>query len=379
MKVIHIHSDLKFVFESQKFEGKYFENLIIIINNIQKYEGPYKECAHFFKYNPKTVNKIVKLCEGADLVILYDLDTIKTQIAIKLPPTIMIAWRFFGYELYRKDAKQYLSSITIKANQLNHLQNFKEAISKLYSQAITNFFWGNLELQFQQAVRRINIFLGTSLEEYNDLKVKWPELPNYVKLPFSRKYTSEGYIAGNKEKLVILGNNKSVYNNHLDIINIINVSSKQNQYKFVLIYNYGPESNYSSYVRASVKDKQNYCCIEKFMPYKQLFELYQRAGSAVFNGYRQMALGNIFLALGQGVKVYLNNRNIVMQWLQNEGFKVFPINELAFDLENDNTLLHARDAQHNFELLHKFQNSYNVGQFQQVISSLMDEKAFIDQ
>jgi hypothetical protein len=364
LKAVHIHTDLKFIIETQKFEGQYFENQVVIINNQRSYSGPYKENAIFFNYAPQNVSRIVKLCEGADLVILYDLDIIKCQIALMLPEGLTIAWRFFGYELYKRNPTPYFSIATQNALALDRIQRLRKTLHSFITSVKMGLIWGyDSDSYFKEAISRIHIFLGVIREEYILLKDQLPELPVFVKIPMTHTNITESK-SSIKEKLVIVGNNRSPYNNHLDIIDIIDASSANVHYQFIMLFNYGPEGNYSRCVRKSAKGKKYYNIVENFMPFNELCDLYQRASAAIFNGYRQMALGNIFLAISYKVKLYLNDENPVTHWLKNQGFEVYPIKYLADDLVNGNLCLTDETGNHNYDLLTKIQDSYKTEDFQ---------------
>ena len=94
--------------------------------------------------------------------------------------------------------------------------------------------------------------------------------------------------------------------------------------------------------------------------------------AAVFNAYRQMAMANIFTALQNGVKVYLNNKNITMQWLLNEGFIIYSIDDFAQDLENGNIVLTEDAAKQNSERLHKMVETYTFEDFQNKLVTLIN-------
>jgi hypothetical protein len=364
LKAIHIHTDLKFIIETQKYEGNYFENQVIIINNQRSYTGTYEENAIFFNYAPKSVIQIVKLCEGADLVVLYDLDIIKCQIALKLHPGVTIAWRFFGYEWYKRNPKPYLSIQTQNASALTRLQKLNKTLHSFITNVKTGLVWGYYsDSYFMEAILRVHIFLGVIREEYILLKEQLPELPVFVRIPMTHTNIAESN-SSIKEKLVILGNNRSVYNNHLDIIEIIDSSSDHADYKFILLFNYGPQGTYSRSVCKAIKGKEYYDIVDNFMPFNELCDIYQRASAAIFNGYRQMALGNIFLAISYKVKLYLNDRSPVLHWLKNQGFNIYSIDYLADDLVNDNLRLTDEIANHNYNLLTRIQESYRTVDFQ---------------
>src|SRR5690625_6779382 len=106
----HIHTDIKFVNSIGRFEGGNFVNINIFISDDTKlYKTLDPETLHF---KSTDLDKLVKQCKDADLVVLYDLDNLKSKIALLLPKSVKIAWRFFGYELYSKNREDYISNIT---------------------------------------------------------------------------------------------------------------------------------------------------------------------------------------------------------------------------------------------------------------------------
>ncbi len=376
MIVYHIHTDLKFISGTARFEGKYFENQIIIIGDSNDYNGSYKNNARWFNSSRESVLKIIEICTNADLVVLYDLDFIKCKIALGLPARTKIAWRFFGYELYNREAKLYSSTLTQQSLRLNKTQLIKKILPHIVNAIRSHLKWGFYpNANFAKAVNRINFFLGLSQEEYNYLLTRWPDLPAFVKLPvflsdLSPEIISEFYL---KEKSIIVGNSRSFLNNNLDVIDIIDSSEKHNQYQFVLLFNYGMESNYSYKIRDAVRGKKYYKVINDFMTLDKLDNLYQIASAAIFNVYRQMALGNIFIALRSGVKLYLSNKNIITQWLRKEGFIIYSIDDLAKDLDSDNISLSIDEAKYNAEQLRKMVKAYTTDDFQRTLYSLIKD------
>ena len=94
LKAIHIHTDYKFVSSSDMFEGELFENEIIIFQNKEPFKGNIHYKSILLKTTIKDIEKAIEICKNADLVVMYDLNTIKCHIALALPDKIKIAWRF---------------------------------------------------------------------------------------------------------------------------------------------------------------------------------------------------------------------------------------------------------------------------------------------
>jgi hypothetical protein len=110
------------------------------------------------------------------------------------------------------------------------------------------------------------------------------------------------------------------------------------------------------------------------MPYESYFDLVGGAKAAVFNCYRQMAMGNIFEFLNSGIKIYLSNHNIIYQWLKDLGLKIFTIEEFVSDLESDNLELSSEDKERNISTLIYILSHFNEEQFVIDITSTVKNK-----
>jgi hypothetical protein len=363
MLAYHIHTDLKFLKGTNKFHGAGFENRNIIIgNNLDS--GEFINGELVFDYTPASISKIVSICKKADLVVLYDLDLIKSAIALQLPRDLRIAWRFFGYELYKRTPDLYASDLTLRVCRLNPGQK----LTKVYYDSKRYFnqrlVWGCDEDRFfTRAVERIDYFLGFSQEEYDGLLETWPNLPEFIRLPLSLTFTDDQGCCETKGNSIIVGNNRSMYNNHLDILQIIDSAARHTDYQFILLLSYGPDGKYYKELLKTVAGKKYYKIIENFMPFSQLRDHHLAATAAVFNGFRQMALGNIFLAMATGVKIYLNPKNVIMHWLKREGFDIYPVEDFSNDLANDNLTLNSEEILKNKSALVKLQESYTNENF----------------
>lgn len=376
LKVIHIHTDYKFVSGSNIFDGEIFDNEVIIFQNKESYKGKIQHKTILLKTTNRDLNKAVKICINSDLVVLYDLNNIKYRIALSLPSNIKIAWRFFGYELYGRKKELFLSE--------KSLTNSSQK-KKVYIRSLLKFYHylkykENLNYIFDKAVKRINYMLVLSNEEYNFLKDNWNNLPEFIKLP--HRYFEETLripTAKKKEKNripnIVIGNNRSSYNNHLDVIELVDNNPAKSNYNFTLLFNYGPTGQYYNAVKNKVQNKPYYTLIDDFIPPDEFDNFYRNISTLVINGYRQMAGANILLAIRNGVKVYLNDKNIFKKWLENEGISVFSITDLDKDLKDGNIQLNYDIAHKNLEQLKKFSERYTKEDFQKVMYNKIVDKS----
>jgi len=364
LKAIHIHTDYSFVTDSYLFDGELFENETIIFQKKEPFNRSFKHKPILLNYRIRDIKKAIEICKNSDLVVLYDLNMIKCLIALALPYKVKVAWRFFGYELYRRKKELFLSEKSFK-----FIQQKKK---KIYYPLLKIYYYLKYKYIFDKAVKRINYMLVLSNEEYSFLKNIYKTLPEFIQLPHI--FFEETLTLPNTKKkdnntppTIVIGNNRSSYNNHLDVIELIENNPAKLNYNFTLLFNYGQTGRYYKEVKNRVKNKPYFNLIEDFIPPEEFNDFYQNISALVINSYRQMAAANIFLALRNGVKVYLNEKNFLMQWLKNEGIIVFSFADFDKDLKDGNIQLDYETAEKNLEKLKQFSKKYTKEDFQKII------------
>lgn len=365
--VYHIHTDLKFAVEVSYFLKHLFDNRYIILSNTKTVKCSISEYKTY-KNTYRGANQLLKDMADASYVVLYDLTPIKSYIANRLPNTVKIFWRFFGYELYRQP---YLKKeIVFSKYDLPYIENPKKnsitlSLRKIVSRLI-HAFDPDPEKEFEKAKHRIDYFFCLAKEEYDYLS-KFTSLPPCIVIPRT------GYLLDSKNatknNTIIIGNNRSPYNNHLEVFHLISKIDKKilEKFNYTLLLNYGNQGNYLQQVIERYSNIATARIIDDFMPIEDFRTLYDSAAALVINGYRQMAMGNIMTALAKGVKVYLNPKNCMYSWALNEGFKVFDVNDLAVDIENDNIYLSEEDMAHNKTVYSGLADKYSVKEFSEKI------------
>lgn len=372
LRIVHIHSDFKFLNDIYRYECEHFENLLIIIGEKSDNNKKYHNTALFFSPTKKSLGRIIKICQDANLIVLNDLTQFGCKIVLALPQNIKIAWRFFGHELYGKKKKLFLSEKTKQIWQPGFSKFFllvKKKIAILFKNAMTGQY--HKKQDFEIAVQRINLFFGLFKDEYLLLKTFWPSLPPFLGLSIGLNKVNFRNIDCPKKSMIILGNSRNNFNNHADIIDIVESLSHPKNISFKLLFNYGVESPYAEEIRRRALKIPTVEIVNDFMSAEAFEDLYKNASALVLNAYRQMAVGNILAAFRNGVKVYLNEKNITMQWLLREGFFVFPITSLANDIEKDNFKLTPAEIEHNIAQLAKLMNSYTKEDFQNELYELV--------
>ncbi len=109
-KVIHIHSDHKFIMDSERYMGEFFVNEILILGTKNSSNTEYHDKALFFDPKLEYLNDILAIVNTADVLVIYSLDFYKSLIVNRVDKRIKIIWRFFGTELYSRKLHLYLST-----------------------------------------------------------------------------------------------------------------------------------------------------------------------------------------------------------------------------------------------------------------------------
>jgi hypothetical protein len=168
------------------------------------------------------------------------------------------------------------------------------------------------------------------------LKFKLPpflQLSVFVKAP-SEIFATE--ILGNG---IWLGNSAAPENNHLDILRLFQKLGYTGE--MVMPFSYSGNEKYSKAIKSFVLESGTLVkFLDNFLNYDDYIGQMIGCRTAVYNSYRQMAMGNILISLKYGLKVYMNNNNPYLAWFALNGFKIYSVQEnLAADIrENDLSL-----------------------------------------
>lgn len=369
IKVCHIHTDPKFGM-NQGFNHEMFDNRIYYLLSEYDFNGVQHNCKTGEKLllSRASMRKVISAANECDVVVLYLLSTTTAYITKKLRKDIIVIWRFFGTELYGKLGNKMYSPLTLsdKSPNIPRSNLFSSIKEKL---KLTYLYCWNLNGLFEEAVKRADAVAMLYQKEY-DFLTKYFQLPKFIQLSYARHDTLSP--DATKTKTIIIGNSRNRYNNHLDILEI--VKDNVGDYRYELPFNYGMQSSYADAVYNCAKDLKQVHIIEDFMPYNEYQAMYNNAAVFVFNAYRQMAMGNIFIALQTGVKIYLNTRNTAYHWLKEEGFVVSTIEDFEKDLKTSNIFLTKGESLHNKQLFNELGNKYSSERFQQEVVALINKK-----
>lgn len=365
-RIVHIHTDPKFFSDVHRYEGAYFENTLLFIGLENPAYTDYMGAKIIFHDTLESIDKIVKYISSFNLIVFVDLTSYNKKILLKTPKNLKVIWRFFGHELYNKRFDLMLSQTSIAAANNEYKIYTRKGGIKAYYIFLKRKYASIRDLYKYQ--KHIDYILLTSKEEHAFLKKHWIFIPRFLKLPI-RKFPN--YETKSKENFYIFGHSRNVSNNHIDILNIINHSQNNSPYKTKMFLSYGYQKNYFNKVVENIACNPNIEMITNFMPREEFAKTYIQASALVINSYRQMALGNIFIAISNNCKIYLNKKNPIKQWLEREGMKIFSIEEFKMDYDTNNLVLSEENAKHNVTILINMYEEYSLEHFQKKILEIV--------
>ncbi|RAU83292.1 TDP-N-acetylfucosamine:lipid II N-acetylfucosaminyltransferase [Pontibacter arcticus] len=379
LKILHVVSDDKFI-DGHLLRYTTCENHIVSLKEEFTYNGKYINSIEWIKPTSESLAALAKKALVFDCVIIYHLDLTKAKLINSLDPNIKVIWHFFGAEVYHMIKYRYdiysdltkkalgIKNVFFKKLELNYIET-KATIKDVLTGRIRN----TEDKISERAIKRVNFFLAFDYNEYKMLKKKVHYLPEFLALPLTIPVPKVD-LSKPKKSGIILGNSRSPSNNHLDILDILLASN--NKIPLIIPYSYTPgNETYGNELKSNLMSLPNpYELLEDFIPFNEYVNLIGNCSTAVFNSYRQMALGNVLISLINGVKVYLSVKNPSLKWLKNLGFIIFSIEgQLEDDLKNNKLQLSLADCMHNRALYNKLNDISNNDKFIKDIQAIVDK------
>lgn len=371
-KIFHIHTDSKFLHDSDKYVSPSFENKIIFVGNREDVKKDYADLILFFPKQDQSIDLIVEALKEADLIVLNELDTFKTKLLEKFPDNKKIFLRLFGYELYFLKRDNFISSETRKSffpirKDQSLIRNFKNLIHRYFRKPM------KFDKEKQRNIfKKIDRILLVNKFEYDELR-KYFYLPEFLKIPILNEHRHLN-LDTPKKNLILIGNSKHFWNNHIDILKMTGRIKNIGKYRLFLFFNYGPEGDYTQKVRKLSKSFDNLALQQEFMSMPDFLKVYSEASALVINSYRQHALGNIFTAIFSGCKIYLNKRSSTFEWLKTNNFIISEVSELKYDIKTGNIGLSKTEMEHNVKRYRQMTEEYSQKDFIKTVESILDNE-----
>ena len=111
-----------------------------------------------------------------------------------------------------------------------------------------------------------------------------------------------------------IGNSATITNNHLEILKILSKFKREN-IKIFAPLSYG-DMEYANQVISYGKEifGDKFIPIQKFMPLEEYYRFLYTMDVAIFGMKRQQALGNIFMQIQMGCKIYFDRESLLWSY-----------------------------------------------------------------
>lgn len=343
MKILHLSRDNKFLpFALDSFELAFpNSNYVWLLDGVEK---NYKNQNNISKKQCFLFSKVKEL-NNYDIVILHSLE-LYWFFLVLFSKNVRFLWVGWGYDYY--DLIKSESPIILE-KRLNIL---KKKQYKSFKNLIYNFI---KELFKKSVIKKIDSFAPVLPIEYKLLQnsCNLRMFPKYVNWNYGS--IERCYIKGYEKykvrgQSVLVGNSATETNNHIEIIDILNDINVNTKCIFPL--NYG-DCEYRDLIleEGTRKLKNNFHPIVDFLEYDHYVKILSECKSVIMNHVRQQALGNIFVILYFGSRLFLRKENPIYITLIDYGFFINTIDDLKdnsslldqelteVEIENNRTLL----------------------------------------
>jgi len=373
LNILHIVSDDKFI---DLLLPRYFfdgcENEIVYLKDEFTYKGKYLDITKWVMPFTKRFEDVFSEPSKFNIIIVYSLNNSKALFINSIQKKPVIIWHFFGTEIYNQTAlsKYNYSQATKKIVTVNKKTILKEKAKKVqvFFRRIFNSNYTH-QTEVEKAILAIDYFCWYNKDEYDYLKSHVPTLPEFLQFPVTTKYQELNSSERNKINILV-GNSSAPQNNHLDTLLLL----QKMQYKGEVIVPFGyGDLAYKEKLLQIIKGLTlNIDVLEDFMAYKDYLDLLGTVTTAVFNSYRQMALGNIFILLCYGTKIYLSEKNPTYPWLKKIGFHIYSVEkDLEPGLISRDLKLDEEQMLHNKALYAKMTDNSLLNDFIQKLPKLV--------
>jgi hypothetical protein len=330
--IVHLFEDQKFVdITIENFENVSVGlNKYIVFSNNQELKYVSRKEQTLILPNSSYKLDLDLIYKDCQLLIIHFLSPIKLYVLKNKPPHIKVIWSVWGSDAYNHFADQNffepLTSNVRRRSLFQHRQSFY--LYTLYHLVRYRVKPLRKELKLLQLV---NYVITVLPYEFNIIKKEFSLIAEYIDYSYgANKFNSFSNIPlGNS---ILIGNSATPANNHLDVFDIIKDINK----KIIVPLSYGAY-DYKNYKELVISEgmrifKNSFTPIEEFMPLQDYRELTSSCNSVIMYHIRQQALGNIFMSLFQGMRVFLNSKSLTYSYLKDEGM-------IIFDLQKDNKLI----------------------------------------
>ncbi|MBU46860.1 MAG: hypothetical protein CMD28_05445 [Flavobacteriales bacterium] len=326
--IVHLFEDQKFVdITIENFENVSVGlNRYIVFSNNQELKYVSREEQTLILPNSSYKLDLDVIYKDCQLLIIHFLSPIKLYILKNKPPHIKVIWSVWG-----SDAYDHFSDQNFFEPLTNNVRR-RRSLFKLVKFSYLYVFYHLVRYRVKPLAKElkllqlVNYVITVFPYEFNIIKKEFSLDAEYIDYNYGvNKFNSFSNIP--LGDLILIGNSATYSNNHLDVFNIIKDTNK----KVIVPLSYGAY-DYKKYKELVISEgmrifRKSFTAIEEFLPLNDYRELTSSCNTVIMYHVRQQALGNVFMALFQGMRVFLNSKSLTYSYLKDKGMIVFDLKQ----------------------------------------------------
>ena len=330
-------------------EAKFMKGASLMFNSIDGIENEYLLCSRSGKIQHDTgiddTREISLLkfkeiyCDkkSSDVIFIHSLGVLPKYLLSKIHPQTKVVWLSWGYDVYQSTFPEKPLVDLKERNIRGRFYVFKEKYANLsFAKHLVKWIlfksWDNLYRK-REWLERIDYYSGVFPEEYDYIKNSNPSF-RAKRIKFNYSSPNSPYKADDlykdfkhERRYIQIGHSGNLLSKHLDIIDTLKgLDGRDLEILLPLSYGCGHYGNRVIKVAKRFWGNRAHV-LTRFLPYNEYVELNKNVRVAIFNIKRQCGVGNIFLALWNGAKVFLPHDSLNFKHFKSLGYIVYSIEE----------------------------------------------------
>jgi dTDP-N-acetylfucosamine:lipid II N-acetylfucosaminyltransferase len=221
------------------------------------------------------------------------------------------------------------------APRFNHLNLEQKTLEYVKSRKIRwkhrliYFIRSKMAVPELESLKKMNTVSTILKSEYDYLKLNYSVSADYLPFNYSKIAFLFNEEAQNPGLNISIGNSATYANNHLDALQYIDKTRIAENSKVYVPLSYGDDQQYKNQIIQNYQDffGSSLRVLDTFLPLERFNSIIKSCGFVIMNHVRQQALGNVFLCLINGGKVFLNKRGFVYKELNQLGIRVYTMED----------------------------------------------------
>lgn len=270
-------------------------------------------------------------------VVFHSLTEENIPLLEYVPPTKKVFWLGWGYDYYdRLLSGEYPSGLLLpetkkimrKSSPFSRFKSLVHASKRTIKNIALLRGKNSLNV-----LSRVDYFSPVLDIEYMMARELNPSFnPKYISWNYGTAEDDlggSGVVNSSTKINILVGNSAAPENNHIDIFNILSKGIDISGRKIVVPLSYGDPSYRDAVLATGMQLFGNqFVPIIDFISKDEYIAFLDSCGFVFMNHIRQQAMGNIFIMMLKGAKIFMNSRSPAYKWFLAKGAAVGSIDDL---------------------------------------------------